>query len=54
MVNSSGTVALNGPTNRTESRKVVLSCKVFTLVVASHDCTAVSSSEGLYKYHNKI
>lgn len=54
VVNKSDTVTLNGPTSSTESRKAVSSRKLFTLVMVSHDCTAVSSSAGLYKYHNKL
>ena len=54
MVNKSDTVTLNGPTSSTESRKAVLSCKVFTLVMEPHDCAAVSSSEGLHEYQNKL
>ena len=54
VVNKSDTVTLNGPTSSTESRKAVLSCKVFTLMMEPHDCAAVSSSEGLHEYHNKL
>lgn len=49
MVNKSDTFTLNGPTSST-----VLSCKVFTLAIEPHDCTAVSSSEGLHEFHNKL
>ena len=46
MVNKADTVSLNGPTSSTESRKAVLSCKVFTVVMVPHDCAAVSSPSG--------
>ena len=44
MASKSETVTLNGPTSSTESRIPVLTCKVLTLVSASHNCTSDSPS----------
>ena len=44
MASKSETVTLNGPTFSTELRIPVLTCKVLTLVTASHNCISDSPS----------